>query len=193
MSQRSALRQFQSRLSERISTLLGGPESQGYQAVPSSYGATNGAPNNGLQTLGADPTKIEPKVWLASERTFLNWLRVALLLSSFALALFNSASTHDHVAKWMGFSYAVIAVGMIGYAWIMQNRRRHRIVTRYGGHHDEIYGPVVVVGLIFLAVLVNFILRVKQRETLRHHPTPKNPWIMSVDLIKSAFVISPSA
>jgi hypothetical protein len=142
--------------------------SQGYQAVPSSYGATNGAPNNGLQTLGADPTKIEPKVrascsalvsralsreeadsiavalqaWLASERTFLNWLRVALLLSSFALALFNSASAHDHVAKWMGFSYAVIAVGMIGYAWIMQNRRRHRIVTRYGGHHGEpSFGP----------------------------------------------------
>lgn len=137
---------------------------QGYQAVPSTYGATNGAPNNGLQTLGADASKIEPKVrrdarrsfrglscapkligalsmvlqvWLASERTFLNWLRVALLLSSFALALFNSASTHDHVAKWMGFSYALIAIGMIGYAWAMQNRRRHRIVTRYGGHHGE--------------------------------------------------------
>lgn len=114
---------------------------QGYEAVPSSstngnnYGSTSGAPVGGLQVLPADATKIEPKVWLASERTFLNWLRVALLLSSFALALFNSG---DKLAKWMGFTYAVIAVGMLGYAWLMHERRRTRIITRYAGHHGQL-------------------------------------------------------
>ncbi|SCV73418.1 BQ2448_7344 [Microbotryum intermedium] len=133
------------------------------------------------------PTK---KVWLASERTFLNWLRVALLLSSFALALFNSAGPTDQVAKWMGFAYAVIAILMLGYAYYMHRLRRQRIIHRYAGHHDELYGPIILVGLVFIAVLTNFILRVNQRETLRDHPTPKNPWINTVELVRSAFVIS---
>ncbi|GAA6028802.1 hypothetical protein JCM8097_007403 [Rhodosporidiobolus ruineniae] len=159
-------------------------------SVPTNYGATNGAPppapNNGLQALGADPSKIEPKVWLASERTLLSWFRVSLLLSSFALALFNSAGLHDHASRAMGVVYALIAVGMLGYAWTMHRVRRYRIVMRYGGHHDEPYGPVLVCALIFLAVLVNFILRVKHREDLRDHPSPKNPWATTVDLVRVA-------
>ena len=75
------------------------------------------------------------QVWLASERTFLNWLRVSLLISSFALALFNSAGPGDKVAKWMGLVYACISIGMLGYAWTMQEKRRHRIITHFGGHH----------------------------------------------------------
>jgi uncharacterized membrane protein YidH (DUF202 family) len=73
-------------------------------------------------------------VWLASERTFLNWLRVSVLVSSFALALFNAAG-NDWVTKGMGMVYAALSIGMLGYAWAMQERRRMRILTRYGGHH----------------------------------------------------------
>ncbi|POY75290.1 hypothetical protein BMF94_1661 [Rhodotorula taiwanensis] len=160
--------------------------------VPTSglpnYGATNGAPPNadGLQRLGADASKIEPKVWLASERTLLSWFRVALLLSSFALALFNSAGERDWASKTMGVIYSVIACSMLGYAWTMHRIRRYRIVMRYGGHHDEPYGPLIVCGLIFVAVLLNFILRVKNREQLRDVPSPKNPWLTSVEMVKVA-------
>ncbi|KAK4054994.1 hypothetical protein OIO90_003335 [Microbotryomycetes sp. JL221] len=198
MTSRSTLKQIHSRLAARLQLLFGSDQTDGYIPVGStsvdqqqqqrSYGATSNNNNDGLQKLGADASKIEPKVWLASERTFLNWLRVSFLLSSFALALFNSARPQDKVAKWMGFVYAVIAVGIIGYAYVMQQIRRQRIIHRYPGHHDEPYGPVIIVALIFVAVLVNFILRVNQRERLRDHPTPKNPWIQSVDLIKSVFV-----
>ncbi|KAM0791726.1 hypothetical protein ACM66B_003995 [Microbotryomycetes sp. NB124-2] len=206
MTSRSNLKHMHERLASRLQQFFGQDRTDGYIPVGNtseetdqqqrrSYGATSNssssAANNstdGLQKLGADPSKIEPKVWLASERTFLNWLRVSFLLSSFALALFNSARPQDKVAKWMGFVYAVIAVSIIAYAYVMQQVRRHRIIHRYPGHHDEPYGPVVIVGLIFLAVLVNFILRVNQRESLRDHPTPKNPWIQSVHLIKSVFV-----
>ncbi|KDE04684.1 hypothetical protein MVLG_04908 [Microbotryum lychnidis-dioicae p1A1 Lamole] len=191
---------FRERMAARIQTIFGSndPQAEGYQPVGTSnnnnYGATSstGAPllNHGMQVLPPDATKIEPKVWLASERTFLNWLRVALLLSSFALALFNSAGPTDNVAKWMGFAYALIAICMLGYAYGMHRLRRQRIIHRYAGHHDELYGPIILVGLVFIAVLTNFILRVNQRETLRDHPTPKNPWINTVELVRSAFVIS---
>ncbi|GAA5922819.1 hypothetical protein JCM3775_006147 [Rhodotorula graminis] len=158
----------------------------GSAAGPSSYGATDGAPapaDDGLQKLGADPSKIEPKVWLASERTLLSWFRVSLLLSSFALALFNSAGPRDYASKSMGVCYAVIACGMLAYAWVMHRIRRYRIVMRYPGHHDEPYGPVVVCGLIFVAVLVNFVLRVRHREDLRDTPSPKNPWVTTMELV----------
>ena len=108
----------------------------GYAQIPTfpSYGATESAQ---LQSLPADASKIEPKVFLASERTFLNWLRVSLLLSSFALTLFNTAVDGDWVAKGMGTFYILLAFGMGGYAWVMQGRRRKRIVERYSGHHGK--------------------------------------------------------
>lgn len=45
----------------------------------------------------------------------------------------------------------------------MQERRRKRIIERWSGSHDEIVGPVVIIALIFLAVAVNFGLRVGSR------------------------------
>ncbi|GAA5929949.1 uncharacterized protein JCM15063_004675 [Sporobolomyces koalae] len=188
-------RQLHRRLVYRFPALFADFEDVNSGILSQGYGATDGAPapNNGLQTLGADATKIEPKVWLASERTLLSWFRVSLLLSSFALALFNSASEQDTSSRVMGFFYAVIAVGMLGYSWTMHRIRRWRIVMRYPGHHDELYGPIIVCGLIFVAVLTNFILRVRHREELRDIPSPKNPWITSYTLVKSVFVAtSPS-
>ncbi|GAA5875323.1 hypothetical protein JCM8547_003204 [Rhodosporidiobolus lusitaniae] len=188
-SSRSFTREMHHRLVNRFPALFADLSGnvEVTNGVPNNYGATNGAPapaDNGLQKLGADASKIEPKVWLASERTLLSWFRVSLLLSSFALALFNSAGERDWASRSMGVVYAVIAVGMLGYAWTMHRVRRWRIVNRYAGHHDEPYGPLVVCALIFLAVLVNFILRVKHREDLRDNPSPKNPWVTTLELVK---------
>ena len=41
------------------------------------------------------PIKVEAKVWFANERTWISWLRAALLMGTLALALFNSASYYD--------------------------------------------------------------------------------------------------
>lgn len=47
---------------------------------------------------------------LSGERTFFSWLRVALLLGSFALALFNGG---DKIGSRMGMVYAIISMGMV--------------------------------------------------------------------------------
>lgn len=47
------------------------------------------------------------QVFLASERTFFSWLRVSLLLGSFALALFNGG---DNIGRYMGVVYAIISM-----------------------------------------------------------------------------------
>jgi hypothetical protein len=51
---------------------------------------------------------------------------------------------------------------------------------------DEMYGPLIVCFLIFAAVLANFIIRVKHREELRDHRSPKSPWLTTVDLVRVA-------
>lgn len=68
----------------------------------------------------------------------------------------------------------------------MQERRRKRIIERWSGSHDEIVGPVVIIALIFLAVAVNFGLRVGSRERLRDTPSPKNPWGRALTLVASS-------
>lgn len=154
-----------------------------YELIP-NYGSVSISTN---PVLPDDATKIEPKVFLASERTFLTWLRVALLISTFALTLYNTAGDGDWVAKGMGLTYAALALLVLAYARYMHERRRKRIIGRFAGHHgkicpprvilrpsltdrplllpppDEPYGPLLLCIAIFLAVLVNFILRVQQR------------------------------
>lgn len=60
-----------------------------------------------------------------------------MLISSFGLALFNSGSVVEGfgLAQGMGVMYSAIAIGMLGYAWVMQERRRKRIMLRFAGHH----------------------------------------------------------
>ena len=142
-----AVRQAYNSVARRI----GAPyaERDGYVQVPTSYGATDApAAAAGSSSAGAGeqaqqqqqrqatketPSKIEPKVWLAAERTYLNWLRVAILLSTFALTLFNSAGADDKLGKGMGLVYAVIAVLMLGYAYFMHEKRRRWIASKHGG------------------------------------------------------------
>lgn len=107
------------------------------------------------------PVRVEAKVWLANERTWISWLHVSLLIGSFALALFNSASffSHHHpdlpedptkpkhpkhnralepgTIKTFGMVYAGIAV--LTLAWGLGNylRRVHLIKTKYSGSFGE--------------------------------------------------------
>lgn len=147
-----------SQLSEAAGTSSSSPSpaSQGYGTIPSSESPSSSGPSPAAQAnaraqaasqqhpASGDASKIEPKVWLAAERTYLNWLRVSLLISSFALALFNSAGKKDYVGKSMGVVYCAIAVGMTGYAWYMQRQRRRKILTRYAGHHGTSSAPAIV-------------------------------------------------
>ncbi|KAK9894884.1 hypothetical protein P389DRAFT_196961 [Cystobasidium minutum MCA 4210] len=136
-------------------------------------GASGGATSSSASKQPEQPvTKVEPKVWLASERTFFSWIRVALLLGSFALALFNGG---DKIGSRMGMVYAIISIVMIVYAWYMHIRRSNRIRAAYAGNFDEPYGPVGVCVLLFAAVLANFIVRVKSHNG-KMKP-PKSPWL----------------
>ncbi|KAA1107816.1 hypothetical protein PGTUg99_023332 [Puccinia graminis f. sp. tritici] len=142
------------------------------------YGAT-AAPAPAATPSSSKPpsaSRIEPKVWLANERTWLNWCRTGVLLGSFGVALINSSPSLG--ARAMGVVYAAIAIGTIGYGHHLYKKRIRLIKEKYSGHFDDVIAPLIISGSLFTAILVNFILRAIDNE--RHKPSndsPKAPWI----------------
>lgn len=114
-------------------------------------------PTQWIKNMGE--LKIEPKVWLANERTFLKWQHVSILQGSLALGLFSAAGD-DATARAMGVLFVAIAAfaGLWGY-WML-HVRRGMIVERSGRHLDNMLGPVVVGVTLTAALVVNFVLQV---------------------------------
>lgn len=157
-----------------------------------SYGAANAQGNNSNTQRRFtvpkppkvdSPVRVEAKVWLANERTWISWLHVSLLIGSFALALFNSASffSHHHpdlpedptspkhprknralepqTVRYFGVVYAGIAI--LTLAWGLGNylRRVYLIKNKFAGSFDDLIGPPLICAALFVAVLLNFIAR----------------------------------
>ncbi|GAC99151.1 vacuole fusion non-autophagic-related protein [Pseudozyma hubeiensis SY62] len=130
-------------------------------------------------------SKVEAKVWFANERTWISWLRVSILIGSFALALFNSdtffKNHNDHhpghksdylssgSIKAFGAVYAGIAVLTLLWGLYSYQRRVTLIKTKYPGNFDDLIGPPLICAALFIAVLLNFIIRVKQHDYESHH------------------------
>ncbi|KAJ7261779.1 hypothetical protein B0H12DRAFT_1105707 [Mycena haematopus] len=108
----------------------------------------------------ATPVRVEGKVWFANERTWIAWLNIAVLIGTLALALFNTSK--DAIARNFAYFYALISVGVLIYGYVLYQYRITKIRKRDPGHFDMIIGPVVVSALLFLAILTNFLLRVRE-------------------------------
>ncbi|KAF4123716.1 VTC domain [Geosmithia morbida] len=108
----------------------------------------------------AGELKIEPKVWLANERTFLKWQHICILQGSLALALYSAAG-EGTVAEAMAIVYTVLAAfsGLWGYH--MLRARRAMIVERSGKDFDNMLGPVVLSLGLMAALVFNFVFQYK--------------------------------
>ena len=105
--------------------------------------------------------KVEAKVWLANQRTFIKWQHVSVLLASLSLGLYNAAGKDNNVARSLAVVYTLVAVftGMWGYGVYIW--RSNLIERRSGKDFDAIAGPVVVcVGLV-VALILNFTFKVR--------------------------------
>ncbi|KAL3417657.1 VTC domain-containing protein [Phlyctema vagabunda] len=105
------------------------------------------------------PLQVEPKVWLANERTFLKWQHICILLGGLAVSLYTAAGKNA-VAEYMGIAYIVIAIfaGLWGY--YMHFTRRNMIVARSGKDFDNLIGPMVVSCALMIALILNFVFSV---------------------------------
>lgn len=126
-----------------------------------------GVKDPGVWIKDQGPLKVEAKVWLANQRTFIKWLHVSVLLGTLSLALGNAAGKHNTVARALSLVYTFVAVftgawGLGIYLW------RSRLITqRSGRDFDNMLGPFVVSLALCVALILNFVFKYQavQRKT----------------------------
>lgn len=102
------------------------------------------------------PVRVEPKVYFATERTFLAWLEISIVLSAIAGGLVNFGNDLAVTASLGFFAVAVMAIvySIILYLWRVRQIRRKRAVR-----YDDQFGPTVICIAIAAATGMNFFLQ----------------------------------
>jgi uncharacterized membrane protein YidH (DUF202 family) len=103
------------------------------------------------------PTRVEPKVFFANERTFLSWLNFTVILGGLAVGLLNFG---DSVGRISAALFTFVAMAAMIYALSTFHWRAKSIRVRGQGGFDDRYGPSVLAVALLGAVIVNFVLRI---------------------------------
>lgn len=131
------------------------------------------------------PLKIEPKVYLANERTYLRWNHVVTYLTILTITLLNSsnASNFSGVLRHVTILYLILTLFITGWSYYIWNKRMSIIKQRSGKHLDAVLGPVVLaIGLVGI-LLTNFVLGWKNIKSQPHvtqmeFQSDFNKWIL---------------
>lgn len=78
------------------------------------------------------PTKVEPKVFFANERTFLAWLHMSVTLSTISMAIVAFAGA-NHFSQMYGLLLMPVAIAFCAYSLYMYVKRSGMIRRREPG------------------------------------------------------------
>lgn len=115
----------------------------------------------GIWIKDRGPVMVEPKVWLANQRTFVKWMHISVLLGTLALALYNAAGKDNMVARTLAAIYTLIAIFAALWGWGAYLYRSNLIRQRSPKDLDLSFGPVVVSLALLVALCVNFGFKVR--------------------------------
>lgn len=110
--------------------------------------------------MHAGPVRVESKVWLANQRTFVKWMHITVLLATLSLAIFNAAPDHNNIAKGIAMAYTGVALFAGVWGWGIYMWRSKLIRERSGKEFDAVFGPIVVCIALAIALIINFVYKV---------------------------------
>ena len=119
------------------------------------------------------PVRVEAKVWLANQRTFVKWQHVTVLLASLGLGLYNAAGENNDIARALAIVYTLVAVFAGFWGWGIYMYRSRLIRTRSGIDFDAITGPVIICAGLFFALILNFAFKVSAALSRRRSSNGK--------------------
>ncbi|KAI5452831.1 hypothetical protein NCC49_006371 [Naganishia albida] len=108
----------------------------------------------------ATPVKVEAKVWFANERTWISYLSTSIVMSSLSLALYNAS--RDRITTYFAYVYALISIAILIYGYAIFQKRLTMISARDAAQFDQLWGPLLICAAMFVAILTNFIVRVRE-------------------------------
>ncbi|KAI5119433.1 hypothetical protein M0805_009884 [Coniferiporia weirii] len=164
---------FRSRLatavsSEQDESAIDDPESE---AVPTRTGVRYKGDDRELVRFWkanagqriAVPVRVEPKVYFASERTFLKWLQFGVLIGSISTALLNFIPPDDTRGLIAAGMFTLAALLAIAYSCIIFVYRAFKLRKRYadGLYYDK-WGPTILCFALGAALLTNVGLRLNE-------------------------------
>lgn len=128
---------------------------------------------NDEQLAPTSVQKIEPKIFLANERTFLHWLHAGVTLYTIAAGILAFASESNSVAAhWYAMALLPIALGFCLYALHVFLWRAEKIRTRVPGRWDDPRGPILLGSILTGVLCINFALKCKEihmfNESMAH-------------------------
>ena len=103
--------------------------------------------------------KVEPKVSLANERTFIKWLQMAVVLSSFSIGILAFASKTSS-SQYFAVSLLPMSLMFIVYALRTFLWRGKLIKNRDATRWDDPVGPILLTSLLIIALVVHFLYTV---------------------------------
>mmetsp|Transcript_21522 Transcript_21522/g.30841 ORF Transcript_21522/g.30841 Transcript_21522/m.30841 type:complete len:147 (+) Transcript_21522:113-553(+) len=124
----------------------------------SSANDISGNKERKLLMLRKAPIKIEPKVYLANERTFLTWMHSATYLSTASIAIIAYADRNPWSQAY-GVMLLPIALGFVVYAMVNFLQRINLIKARAPGPYSDERGPVVLCVLLMISIASNLAIK----------------------------------
>lgn len=124
-------------------------------------------------------TRVEPKTFFANERTFLQWLNIAVLIMLTALSLLSGSAIIGTMAGAGAGSYnctagamcnatrisgaiiAPVAVLFMLYALWMYKKRSIQILRREAVRYDDQRGPVLLTAALIAVTVISIVLTAK--------------------------------
>ncbi|SCU97229.1 LANO_0E15500g1_1 [Lachancea nothofagi CBS 11611] len=99
------------------------------------------------------PVRVEPKVYFATERTFLSWMSIGLTLNAVAISMLNYGTGATMVASVGFFCTALVTIvyNLFVYCKRVVNIRMKRAID----YHDKV-GPPLVCGFLILSTMFSF-------------------------------------
>ncbi|KZT40026.1 SPX-domain-containing protein [Sistotremastrum suecicum HHB10207 ss-3] len=109
------------------------------------------------------PVRIEPKVFFASERTFLKWLQFSILIGTIATTLLNFVPPGDRTGLISASMFTVAALLAIAYSAIVFVYRAFKLRARDpDGLYYDPYGPTVLCLVLLAAMGTNLGLQLAE-------------------------------
>ncbi|ODV59516.1 Vtc4p [Ascoidea rubescens DSM 1968] len=104
------------------------------------------------------PVRVEPKVYFATERTYLTWLSILMILGGIATSLLTYSSNISAITASIGFFLCAIFVIIYSsyiFVWRVKNIRKKRAVDYY-----DKFGPTAICAFFGIATLLSYVFKV---------------------------------